>query len=73
MTANEPSAQIMALRLRRLALRPRLTQDRLARSAGTTAAYISQIERGQRSPSLELIGKLELALERFERVRSKQD
>lgn len=39
-----------------------LTQAELARSAGTSAAYISQIERGDREPGKKLLPRLSAAL-----------
>ena len=50
-----------ALRKRRLAAE--LTQLDLAVAAGLSEAYISQLERGVNSPSLEAISELGRALE----------
>jgi transcriptional regulator with XRE-family HTH domain len=40
-----------------------LSQRALAEKAGTTAAAVSHIERGQRQPSADLLGRLAAALE----------
>lgn len=40
-----------------------LSQRGLAEKAGTTAAAVSHIERGQRQPSADLLGRLASALE----------
>ncbi len=40
-----------------------LTQAALARAAGTSAVYLSQIERGRRSPGRKLLAKLARALD----------
>lgn len=40
-----------------------LTQAELAISAGTSAAYISQIERGDREPGKKLLPRLAAALD----------
>lgn len=42
--------------------RARLTQERLAFKAGIHPTYLSQVERGLKSPSLEVVGALARAL-----------
>lgn len=52
-----PAAELFGQRLkdRRRALG--LTQSQLAEQTGSTAAYISQVERGQANPTLEVMAK----------------
>lgn len=49
-------------RLRRARLERRLSQEEVAESAGTTAAFLGQIERGERRPSLLTFVQLARAL-----------
>ena len=61
MSAKRPKTIGENLRRRRSALG--LSQRALAEKAGTTAAAVSHIERSQRQPSADLLGRLASALE----------
>ena len=50
--------QIFGANLRRERLRLNLAQDKLAREAGVTQTYISQLESAQFSASLDTIEKI---------------
>ncbi|MBI5359548.1 MAG: helix-turn-helix transcriptional regulator [Planctomycetes bacterium] len=51
--------RIRALRAARV---PKLTQAGLARKAGTTQVFIGLIERGEKTPSLQMLGNIAGAL-----------
>ena len=57
------SSQSIGMRVKQRRLDLGLSQRELAKLAGTTAAAVSHIERGQRRPSAELLGRLAGALE----------
>jgi len=59
-----PEAEIFGKTLRRIreAREPKLTQDALAHAAGLTTNFYSDIERGQKVPSLTTVLRLALAL-----------
>ena len=49
-------AQIeLGLRIKSLRTEKGLTQEKLAESLGTRVEYVGKIERGKRTPSLELV------------------
>ena len=48
--------------LRQLRNRQNFTQERLGELAGTTAAFVSMLESGHKSPILEMLFKLAYAL-----------
>ena len=48
--------------LREARVRAHLTQEQLAFKAGIHPTYLSQVERGLKSPSLEVVGALARAL-----------
>jgi transcriptional regulator with XRE-family HTH domain len=50
------------LRARREAVRPRLTQAKLAERVGLSENYLSALERGQKLPSIETLAALARAL-----------
>ncbi len=54
---------IFAANLKRQRLRHQLTQTDLAHRAGICVAYVSMLERGQRSPPLETIEALARSLD----------
>jgi DNA-binding NtrC family response regulator len=61
MSGNELRRAVgTALRGRRMALK--LTLEKLAKRAGITLGYLSQIERGRVSPSIETLYKISLTL-----------
>jgi len=49
-------------RLKELRQQADLSQEALARLAGTTASSVAKLERGERAPSLDLAGRLADAL-----------
>ncbi len=55
-------AAIFARNLQALRQQKRLTQEALAAKAGISVAYVSMLERGQRTPPLETIDLLAKAL-----------
>lgn len=55
-------AAIFAKNLQALRQRKHLTQEALAARAGISVAYVSMLERGQRTPPLETIDLLAKAL-----------
>ena len=50
--------------IREARLRASLSQERLAFSAGVHPTYISQLERGLKSPTLDVVASLAKALQR---------
>jgi len=56
-------AEIFGASLKRMREKKGLTQEGLAREAGITASYTSQLERGEKVVSLTVILKLARALE----------
>lgn len=53
-----PIAELFGKRLKEHRLACDMTQTQLAERAGTTAAYVSQVERGQANPTLDAMAKL---------------
>ncbi len=49
---------VFGRRVRELRLREGLTQEQLAERAGLHWTYISDVERGKRGPSLDVVGRL---------------
>lgn len=58
----QAEGEVFGQRLRELRLRRAITQDDLAATSGLTKAYISDMERGLKIPSLTTILRLALAL-----------
>jgi transcriptional regulator with XRE-family HTH domain len=50
-----------------------LTQERLALDAGMERSYVSDLERGQRNPSVRALGRLAEALDMEPAALLKQD
>lgn len=48
--------------IKSLRLKRKMSQDALATKAGISTSYVSEIERGNRSPPLDTIEKLAMAL-----------
>jgi transcriptional regulator with XRE-family HTH domain len=59
----QPEGAIFGRRLRELRLKRRMTQEDLARAAGTAGPYVSDMERGLKVPSLTTILRLARALQ----------
>lgn len=59
----QPEAEVFGLRLREVRQGRNVTQDALAVTSGLTKAYISDMERGLKVPSLTTILRLALALD----------
>jgi len=59
-----PTVLAVAARLRQLrtAQTPHVTQDQLAEKTGLSISYISMLERGERSPTLDTLATLATAL-----------
>ena len=55
-------AQVFAKNLQALRSRKHLTQQDLATRAGISVAYVSMLERGQRSPPLDTIDAIARSL-----------
>ena len=55
-------AEMFGAALKRWREKRGLTQDGLSRLAGIASSYASQVERGEKLPSLTIILKLSLAL-----------
>lgn len=56
-------AQIFGKRLRQLRTSKGLTQEQLAEAAGITATYTSDLERGEKVPSLSIVLRLARAFD----------
>jgi transcriptional regulator with XRE-family HTH domain len=56
-------AEIFGRRLRELRLARSLTQEQLAETAGITSTYTSDLERGEKVPSLTIVLRLARALD----------
>lgn len=52
-----PAAELFGQRLKDRRRELGLTQTQLAEQTGSTAAYVSQVERGQANPTLEVMAK----------------
>lgn len=52
-----PTAELFGQRLKDRRRELGLTQTQLAEQTGSTAAYVSQVERGQANPTLEVMAK----------------
>ena len=59
----QPEGEVFGRRLREVRQRRRITQDTLALTAGLTKAYISDMERGLKVPSLTTVLRLAVALD----------
>ena len=59
----QAEGEVFGQRLREIRQRRAMTQDALAEAAGLTKAYISDMERGLKVPSLTTILRLALALD----------
>ncbi len=59
----QPEGEVFGRRLREVRQRRRVTQDTLASTAGLTKAYISDMERGLKVPSLTTVLRLAVALD----------
>jgi transcriptional regulator with XRE-family HTH domain len=55
-------AENFTANLGRLRAKRRLTQEALADATGLSVSYISMLERGQRTPPLETLGRIAEAL-----------
>jgi transcriptional regulator with XRE-family HTH domain len=55
-------SQAFGKRVRALRVEAGLSQEKLAEKAGMHPTYLSDIERGQRNPTLEVISRLAKAL-----------
>ena len=53
---------IVAANVRRLRVERKLTQEQLAHDAEIDLTYLGGIERGRRNPSVEVLGRIALAL-----------
>jgi transcriptional regulator with XRE-family HTH domain len=53
-----PAAALFGTRLKRLRRERGLTQAQLAELTGSTAPYVSQVERGYANPTLDVMAKL---------------
>lgn len=53
-----PLAELFGGRLKQRRLAHNMTQAQLAERTGSTAAYISQVERAQANPTLDLMAKI---------------
>jgi transcriptional regulator with XRE-family HTH domain len=56
-------AEIFGRRLRQLRTAHRLTQEQLAEAAGITSTYTSDLERGEKVPSLSILLRLARAFD----------
>lgn len=56
-TVKVPAAELFGQRLKDRRRELGLTQTQLAEQTGSTAAYVSQVERGQANPTLEVMAK----------------
>jgi transcriptional regulator with XRE-family HTH domain len=54
--------RIVAGNLRRLRLERKLTQEQLGHEAGIDLTYVGRIERNQKNPTVDVIGRLAAAL-----------
>lgn len=54
--------RIVAGNLRRLRLARKLTQEQLGHEAGIDLTYVGRIERNQKNPTVDVIGRLAAAL-----------
>ncbi len=52
-----PAAELFGKRLKGRRRERGLTQGDLAERTGTTAAYVSQVERGQANPTLDVMAR----------------
>ena len=57
-TVRLPLAELFGGRLKQRRLAHNMTQAQLAERTGSTAAYISQVERAQANPTLDLMAKI---------------
>ena len=55
--------KIVAENVKRLRLDRKLTQEQLAHEAEIDLTYVGGIERGRRNPSVDVLGRLAMALE----------
>jgi len=60
---TQPEGEIFGRRLRELRLERNLTQDALAQIVATSKAFISDMERGVKVPSLTMLLRLAHALD----------
>lgn len=58
-----PIAELFGRRLKQRRLHLGITQGQLAEQTGSTAAYVSQVERGNANPTLDVMVKLAEAVE----------
>lgn len=63
MTQVQAEAEVFGQRLRELRQKYGVTQQQLSAGTGLTEGYISNMERGQKVPSLTTILRLALALD----------
>lgn len=61
--AVQPEGEIFGRRLREIRLRSGVTQQQLSEVAGMSEAYISNLERGFKVPSLTTVLRLAVALD----------
>lgn len=54
--------KIVGVNVRRLRIERKLTQEQLAHDAEIDLTYLGGIERGRRNPSVNVLGRLALAL-----------
>jgi transcriptional regulator with XRE-family HTH domain len=57
-----PLAAAITANLRSIRMRKKLSQEKLGELAGVSWTYVSEIERGNRTPSIPIIEKLAKAL-----------
>ena len=55
--------EVMAINLRRIRHDKQLTQEELAHQAGINRNYVGQIEREEKSPTVDVVEKLSCSLE----------
>ena len=55
--------QVVARRLREIRRERRLSQEELAARAGVNRNYVGKIERGENSPTVEMLEKIAVVLE----------
>lgn len=62
MVANVPKAKLLGEVVRKFRIKKRLSQEALADLAGIHRTYLGGIERGERNPSFQSLGRILHAL-----------